>query len=304
MADPLIVPRDKLATRIIPEIVLSQGANPLTASIDLSTTQSPGSRAKQRFAVTGNAVVSGGTGNLGIAAIRAILEHGASGISIFDLQSSIAPAGPALEALKKDFPNSKILTFVVDVTDADAVDLAIEESAAELGSIDILICFAGVVSNIHAIDVKPGEWRRVMDINTTGSWLCAQAAAKKMIAQGNGGRIVLTASIAGHSVLFPQPQVAYNVSKAAILSLTRNLAGEWARYGIRVNSISPGYMDTILNHGESLEVARKIWTSRNPMGRMGDPEELTGAVVLFCSDIAGRYINGEDITVDGGGSIF
>jgi sorbose reductase len=119
-----------------------------------------------------------------------------------------------------------------------------------------------------------------------------------MIKQGTGGSIVFTASISAHSVNFPQPQVSYNVSKGALLQLKSSLAAEWARYGIRVNSISPGYMDTVLNEGQRLEEARQIWYSRNPMGRMGDASELTGAVVLLCSR-AGRYINGADILVDG-----
>ena len=120
----------------------------------------------------------------------------------------------------------------------------------------------------------------------------------EMVRQKTGGSIVFTASISAHSVNFPQPQVSYNVSKGALLQLKNSLAAEWAQYGIRVNSISPGYMDTILNHGSGLEEARRVWGSRNPMGRMGDPAELTGAVVLLCSR-AGRYINGADIIVDG-----
>lgn len=120
-----------------------------------------------------------------------------------------------------------------------------------------------------------------------------------MIAQGQGGSILFTASLAGHSSLYPQPQVAYNVSKAGVLHLAKCLAAEWARYGIRVNSISPGYIDTILNAGDSLAPARKIWADRNPMGRMGEPDELIGAIILLCSRYAGRYITGENITVDG-----
>jgi sorbose reductase len=83
-----------------------------------------------------------------------------------------------------------------------------------------------------------------MDVNATGTFICAQAVAKQMVEQGTGGSIVFVASISGHRVNFPQPQVAYNVSKAALLTLKNCLAAEWARYGIRVNSISPGYMDT------------------------------------------------------------
>lgn len=121
---------------------------------------------------------------------------------------------------------------------------------------------------------------------------------RHMIRQATGGSIIFTASISAHRVNYPQPQVAYNVSKGAILQLKSSLAAEWAQYGIRVNSISPGYMDTILNAGEGLESTRQIWAARNPMGRMGDPSELVGVVILLCSP-AGRYINGADILVDG-----
>lgn len=105
-------------------------------------------------------------------------------------------------------------------------------------------------------------------------------------------------AISGHSINFPQPQVAYNVSKASLLHMKSSLAAEWARYGIRTNTISPGYMDTILNEGAGLDAARKIWTDRNPMGRMGHPSELTGPLILLCS-AAGSYINGADLVVDG-----
>jgi sorbose reductase len=119
-----------------------------------------------------------------------------------------------------------------------------------------------------------------------------------MIKQSTGGSIVFTCSISAHRVNYPQPQVAYNVSKGALLQLKSSLAAEWAQYGIRVNSISPGYMDTILNAGEGLEAPRKMWAERNPMGRMGNPSELAGVIVLLCSH-AGRYVNGADIVVDG-----
>lgn len=174
---------------------------------------------------------------------------------------------------------------------------------ATRGSIDILLCFAGVVGCLHAIEMTPEQWRRTIDINTTGSFLCAQAAAKQMQHQGTGGSIVFTASISGHRVNFPQSQAAYNVSKAAVIAMKDSLAAEWARYGIRVNSISPGYMDTVLNEGAGLEEARSIWASRNPMGRMGAVGELDGVVVLLCSR-AGSYINGADFVVDGGATVF
>lgn len=120
-----------------------------------------------------------------------------------------------------------------------------------------------------------------------------------MISSRTGGRIVFISSISGHRVNYPQPQVAYNASKAALLHMRASLAAEWARYGIRVNSISPGYMDTVLNEGEALAPFREVWAARNPVGRMGVPGELVGPLVMLCSEVAGSYVNGADIVVDG-----
>ncbi|KAG1745298.1 hypothetical protein EDB19DRAFT_1894482 [Suillus lakei] len=299
---PTPASRDDITSPLFPHMVLSNKSNTLTMPYTpLSSDFTVAEKAAARFSVKGNAIVTGGCGNLGIEAARALLEHGASGVSLFDVNT--AQAQDVVDNLRSDFPSAKIITRKVDVRDQQVVQTAVAETADELGSVDILLCFAGVVACNHALDVALDEWKRALDINTTGSWLCAQAVAKQMVDQGTGGSIVFTASISGHSVNFPQPQVSYNVSKGALLQLKSSLAAEWARYGIRVNSISPGYMDTILNEGPELEEARNVWYSRNPMGRMGDPSELTGVVVLLCSR-AGRYINGADILVDGGGSVF
>jgi sorbose reductase len=121
-----------------------------------------------------------------------------------------------------------------------------------------------------------------------------------MIQSKNGGSIMFTASISAHHVNYPQPQAAYNVSKAGVTHLTRNLAAEWAVHGIRVNCISPRYMDTVLNAGDNLKEVRDIWASNCPIGRMGNVEEITAPVVLLCSKRAGRYVTGADLLVDGG----
>lgn len=181
--------------------------------------------------------------------------------------------------------------------------MAVESTVKVLGSVDILCCFAGVVGCTHAIEMKADEWRRTHEINLTGSFLCAQAVARQMIAQGTPGSIVFTASISAHATNYPQPQAAYNSSKTALLSLSKSLAAEWSSHGIRVNTISPGYMDTILNEGRGLERARTSWNGRNPMGRMGNPWEVTGPLVLLCSE-AGKYVNGTDLVVDGGAMTF
>ena len=245
--------------------------------------------------------VTGGAGTLALVNARALLEHGLTGLGLFDLDPS--HAGPEIQSLKKDFPHAHILAIQVDVTSATELERAVQTAYNALGSIDHLLCFAGVVGCTHALDMTPTEWSRTLNINTTGAFLAAQAVARQMKDQETGGTILFTASISAHRTNFPQPQAAYNASKAALISLKSSLAAEWAAHGIRVNSLSPGYMDTILNAGEGVGEARRVWVERNPMGRMGMPEELTGVVVLLCS-AAGSYITGADFVVDGGQTCF
>ncbi|KJX95105.1 oxidoreductase like protein [Zymoseptoria brevis] len=290
--------RAALAARAIPHMELADGSRtPALVSLDTK----PEERARQRFAVSGNAIVTGGAGTLGFEACNALLEHGLSGLAIFDM--SPRQDAKAVTLLQARFPGKIIDAYQVNVTDEVAVEAAVQKAASQLGSVDHLLCFSGIVGCVDSISSSAADWRRVVDVNTTGSFLCAQSAARVMQTQGTGGSITFTASISAHRVNFPQPQAAYNVSKAGLVTLKNCLAAEWARYGIRVNSISPGYMDTVLNEGDGLSEARACWTGRNPTGRMGQPQELTGAVVLLASN-AGSYINGADIVVDGGGIVF
>ncbi|KAI9659625.1 MAG: hypothetical protein M1831_003706 [Alyxoria varia] len=296
--------REALKSRQLPEMKLSDGlaSDTLTPPTrPLSTTNN----ASERFAIRGNAVITGGLGNLALEGARALLEHGLHGLVLLDRDPNQNPE--PFQRLLNDFPDREIRTESCDVTNEDDVRNCFEAKITH--TIDMLVCFAGVVSCDHAVDLDAREWRRTIDVNTTGAFLCAQAAARRMLAQnasgkGSGGSIVLISSISAHRVNYPQPQVGYNVAKAAVLSMAKSLAAEWAVHGIRVNSLSPGYMDTILNEGEGLEKAKKSWARRNPMGRMGQPCELTGPLVLLCSKFGGAYINGADLVVDGGGIVF
>ncbi|KAF1985257.1 NAD(P)-binding protein [Aulographum hederae CBS 113979] len=296
--------RDALKTRQLPEMVLGDASpGSMTApTIPLPAEMNSAAKAMARFSVKGNAIITGGAGTLALEAARALLEHGVSGLALLDINTAHSAA--AIEKLRADFPSSTIQDFTCNITDASSVSIAFDNVVSELGSINILCNFVGVVGCTHAIDMSPEEWRKTLDINTTGAFLAAQAAAKHMISQKTGGSIVFIASISGHRVNFPQPQVAYNVSKSALLHLAHSLSAEWAAHGIRVNTVSPGYMDTILNEGEGLEKARNVWCERNPMGRMGQPHELTGPLILLCSQFGGSYINGTDLVVDGGGIVF
>ncbi|KAL6910256.1 hypothetical protein GGI43DRAFT_5273 [Trichoderma evansii] len=293
--------RSNLSKRILPEMTLAPGRDAyFEARID-SFHPAARDSAAGRFSIAGNAIVTGGTGSIGMIVSRAMLQHGLSGLMLFDL--NVGASRDVVQSLRREFPAAIITAQEVDVTDEVAVAAAIKEAVQLLGSVDMLVCLAGIVGCAHALDMPISQWRKILDINTTGAFICAQAAARQMVAQGNGGRIIFTASISAHRVNFPQPQVAYNVSKGALLMLKNSLAAEWAQYGITVNSISPGYMDTVLNEGEGLAAARKIWNERNPSGRMGLPEELAGVVVMMLSR-AGTYMNGADVVVDGGGHVF
>ncbi|CAG8025335.1 unnamed protein product [Penicillium salamii] len=292
--------RASLTSRVIPVMTLSEGTSQLTRPLPTVPFTSARERAEARFQVLGKGVVTGGAGVLGLISAQALLEHGLSSLCIMDLSQTLETSKPQIESLAAKFPSVTVTRIPLDVTSTESIQSAFDEADRTMGGIDVLCCFAGIPGCQPSLTVTPGQWNKVMDVNLNGSFFCAQAAAKVMEASGRGGSILLTASMSAHYTNFPQPQAAYNASKAGIAHLTRNLAAEWAVHGIRVNSISPGYMDTILNAGDGLADIRKIWDARCPMGRMGDPEEITGAVVLLCSQRAGRYITGADIIVDGG----
>ncbi len=296
--------RAALTARTVPVMTLSDGsATSMTPPPDVPIATDAAQGAKDRFTVKGNAIVAGGAGTLGIRACDALLEHGLSGLMIIDLN----PAGAKKEiaALQAKFPDARVraLDRPVDVTDEEAVEAAVEDATRELGPITTLISFVGVVGCVPTIEMPVSQWRKILDINTTSAFILARAVAKRMIQHKTGGSITFISSISAHRVNYPQPQAAYNVSKAALITLKNCIAAEWAHYGIRTNTISPGYMDTILNEGDGITKHRQIWAERNPSGRMGNPSELTGTVVLLASD-AGTYINGTDIVVDGGQILF
>ncbi|KAF4125494.1 Short-chain dehydrogenase [Geosmithia morbida] len=297
--------REALRERIIPYMTLCPPTSTVTSTPQLPSSSYPAPRdtAAGRFAVSGVAVVTGGTGNIASVCSRALVQHGISALMLLDIGISSEASQSTLFSLRADFPDTRIEARECNVTSEEDVEAAVAHTVQLLGGVDALICFAGVVQVGHALDMSAAEFRRVIEVNTTGSFLVSRACANQMVRQGRGGRIVLTSSISAHRVNFPQPQVAYNTSKAALAGVRMSLAAEWARYGITVNSISPGYMDTVLNEGDGLADARHSWCSRNPMGRIGLPEELAGVVVMLVSR-AGSYINGADIVVDGGGIVF
>ncbi|KAK9383132.1 uncharacterized protein V2V93DRAFT_364335 [Kockiozyma suomiensis] len=241
------------------------------------------------------AVVTGGARGLGFSMAEGLCGAGLSGIAILDLQTDLGDS--ACEQLSSEF-GVKAHFYRLDVRDEVAVQDAMDSVVREFGKIDILVCSAGVADLVHAEDYSPAKFRRVIDINLNGSFVCAQAAGKHMIAGANGGSIIFIGSMSGSIVNWPQPQSAYNASKAGVIHLMKSLSAEWAQHRIRCNSISPGYMDTPLNTAYESALFGE-WKSRTPMGRLGQPQELAGAALWLASD-AGSFCTGSDIRIDGG----
>ena len=313
--------RTFLTTRTIPTMALSTASNPLTAPLLPTPTQSLQSRALSRFATPPTAVLTGGAGSLALATARALLEHSTQSIVLLDLPATLTSSSSFIQSLQSDFPDCSVHPVPCDVTSKPSVSSAFATAAALMDNrIDTLLCFAGIVGCVPSLSTTDEEWSRVLDVNLTGSQRCAREAAHYMIADsqrriglsqrsGVGApdvagipaySILFTSSVSAHRTNYPQPQAAYNASKAGLLSYTKSLAAELCVHGIRVNSVSPGYLDTILNAGDSLAEVRKVWAGRCPMGRMGDVEEVVGAIVMLVSIRAGRYMTGTDVVVDGG----
>ncbi len=191
----------------------------------------------------------------------------------------------------------RALAWRMDVTDPESVREAIDSVAAELGLITVVVNNAGVAVTKPFLEVSEQDWSDVVDVNLTGAWRVAQAAARHMRDHGQGGSIVNIASITGLRVAGAIS--AYVASKAGLIHLTRAMALELARYNIRVNALAPGYIETDINRDFFTSDAGQALIKRIPQRRIGKAEELNGPLLLLCSD-ASSYMTGSVLVADGG----
>ena len=203
------------------------------------------------------------------------------------IPESALPANSAYESI----------AIPLDVTDPGSVETAADRTAASLGSLDILINNSGVAPSDAAIDVDEATWDRCLDTNLKGAWLVAQACARRMIRGGKGGVIVNIASIL--SVRVQKGTAPYAISKAGLLQMTKALALEWARYGIRVNALAPGYIETDISRAFLQSEPGQRMMKAIPQRRFGQAEDLDGALLFLAGD-ASQYVTGVFLPVDGG----
>jgi NAD(P)-dependent dehydrogenase (short-subunit alcohol dehydrogenase family) len=238
------------------------------------------------------AVVTGASSGLGAHFAKVLAEAGAS-VALLARRKRLAEEIAA--ELKSQGWGAA--AFAADITDRDSLHRALHDIEAEFGVPDILVNNAGAHAGLLALDLSTADWNTVIETNLNGTWAITQQLAQLWVERKHPGVVVNIASILGLGV---SPAVmSYAVSKAAVIQMTKALALEWARHGIRVNALAPGYFPTDLNKDFLAMPEGEAMVKRIPMRRLGRLEDLDGPLLLLASS-ASAYMTGSVITVDGG----
>jgi NAD(P)-dependent dehydrogenase (short-subunit alcohol dehydrogenase family) len=238
------------------------------------------------------AVVIGGTSGIGRAIAHGLAEAGADVVCTSRRAEQVELAAAEIEGFGR-----RSLRVTSDVDDREALKDLLDACIGEFGKVDILVNSAGRTKRMPTLDFDEGDWDAIIDTNLTGTLRSCQIFGRDMVERGYG-RIVNIASLSTFVSLFEV--AAYSASKAAVASLTKSLAIEWAKSGVNVNAIAPGVFKTALNQKLLDETPRgHEFLTRTPMGRFGRVEELAGAAVFLASDAA-SFVTGEVLVVDGG----
>jgi len=240
------------------------------------------------------ALVTGGSRGMGFAIARAYAEAGADVILAARSEADLHAAAERLAPTGR-----RIGVEVIDLARVDAVAPRFEDMLERHGPIDILVNCAAVASRGRAIDMPVQEFEATLRLDLSSPFALSQAFAKARVERGEGGRIVNVASVAS-LLAVRTPSTAYASAKAGMLLMTKQMAYEFARHGILVNAIAPGYVATDMSKAFRANAQGEAWRqARVPLERWGEPEDVAGAALLFASP-AGSFITGSVLTVDGG----
>lgn len=250
------------------------------------------------------AVVTGGGRGIGLVAAQRLTEQGARVVVLDRAMSTGDLAEPAPDGTRSVTGAVTCDFLPVDVTDVDAVEAAVAAVEARLGVPDVVVNAAGICRNAGAEEMSTRDWNDVVDVNLSGLYFVTRAFGRRML-QRQSGSVVNIASMSGIISNYPQNQVAYNASKAGVIQLSRSIAGEWAGRGVRVNSVSPGYIGTDMTRPAMRDNPgwTAAWLERVPLGRVGTPEEVVNVILFLASD-ASSYVVGSDVVVDGGYTVW
>ncbi len=250
---------------------------------------------KSLFDLTGRvALITGGSRGLGAEIAEGLAEAGAAVFLVARRESWL---DPTLAAFKNQGFSCDGTTC--DVSDPTEVDQSVQQVLKRFGQVDILVNNAGITWGSDAAEMPLEKWRAVLDVNLTGAWIVTQAIGKHMIKRKTGN-ILTVASVSGlRGSTAPGASVAgYAASKAGVMGLTRELAGNWGPYGVRVNALAPGFFPSRMTE-KILDRVSEHYRDRIPLRRIGRSGELKGTALFLCSD-ASSYVTGQTIVVDGG----
>ncbi|NGM70370.1 glucose 1-dehydrogenase [Natronolimnobius sp. AArcel1] len=251
----------------------------------------------EQFSLAGNtAIVTGGNRGIGKGIATALATAGAD-VVIANRDGERGQKAATDIATETD---ATVEAIPADITDEDDVDQLVKATVNAFGSVDVLVNNAGIVRNAPAEEMTLETWSNVLESNLTGAYLCSKRVGREMI-DNDGGSVITVSSISSFIANHPQPQASYQASKSGVDGLTRQLASEWAEYGIRVNTINPGYVRTDLIEGvlETDPEMAAVWYDGMLQEEMAQPEDIGSLAVYLASDAA-SYVTGESITIDGG----
>ena len=239
------------------------------------------------------ALVTGGGQGLGRAYAFALAEAGAD-VAIADINEKTAQdVAKEVETIGR-----KSLWMKIDVSKKSDSNRMIDDIISAWGRLDIAINNAGTSEVIDALSVSKKSWDEIIDLDLKGTFFCAQAEAKAMI-PNKYGKIVNISSVLGYIVNHTEYQVPYCIAKSGVVHLTRCLAAEWAPFGIRVNCVTPGYIQTPAIELPVFKDIKHIWVEQTPLGKLGKVEDLQGAIVYLSSEVS-DFMTGNDLVIDGG----
>lgn len=242
-----------------------------------------------------NVLITGAAGGIGLECAKGFLENGAA-VFLCDLDENVL--AKACRTLEESYPGSKLAFAPCDITKEADIENALDAAEKEFGSIDVLVNNAGIAHDVYSIFETRADWSRVLDINLTGQFFFTQRVFNRFWNRKRGGKVVFMSSLSAF-VAVPSA-AAYSASKGAVLQLTKSLAGEWARFGVQVNCVCPGFVETPLIAAQLKDERwMKYMTARVAQKRLAKPEDIVGSV-LFLSSPLSQYVTGTSIVVDGG----